>query len=238
MQSGRSVIVAGLLAALIPGGSAAAQQITSPYEFVEHSQAARAFASYMWTDQGALDLGPRSAPVFGLGYNVRVSGPFTLDVRLGYFASTRDVYDTETGFTQEELAANPKLGLVKVDEADLSVLIGDAAIRFDVTGPRTWYKIQPFALIGVGGALRLTSDDEANETLPAELRFRFRNGFTGHVGGGLEWHPTERFTLSLSARDMFWKLRIPDGFILEGRVLDSESWVQNPQVGVGLSFRF
>lgn len=235
----RSIFIA-LLALAGTGAGARGQSITSPYDFVEHSQAARVFGSYIFTDRGAIDIGPGSSYAVGAGYNVRVSGPFTIDLRAQYMPTSRRVYDL-TDADSATVAQNPMAALALVGEADLSLLLMDAALRFDLTGPRTWYRLQPFALIGVGGVLEVSSDNSAEDALPenTELRVRFRNGFTGNVGAGIEWHPSERLTLVAEARDVLWKVHVPDGFFAaRGLLIDSEEWVQTVHVSVGLAFRF
>lgn len=220
-------------------GPAHGQQIGSPYEFVETAQGLRAFASYIFTDRGVIGIGPASGAAAGVGYNIRISGPFELDAQATFFPTTRRVFDI-TPTDSATLREDPKAGLVELGTADLSLVLLDATLRFDLTGPRTWHRLQPYALIGAGGAFRAGSDDTAEENLPTdvELRVRFQNGFTGHVGAGFEWYATERLTLRADARDVLWKLHVPTGFFQPGRLIDDEEWVQNFQTSLGLVYRF
>ena len=237
----RLIVAAALVygAGLTPA-AAGAQEIPSPYDFLDTSQGVYGYATYILTDRGPLDMGPHSAPAVGAGYSLRISGPFTLDARLAYFPTNRTVYDMDLAVDSATLVADPKADLTEIGEASLSLAILDASLRFDLTGPRTWYNLQPYALVGVGGVLRVTSDNDVEETLPTDLdiRVRFRNGVTGHVGAGVEWHATDRFTLRLDARDVLWKVHIPDGFQRPGRVIETEPWVQNVHLSIGLGFRF
>ena len=233
----RSTFCASAVAAVaLFAGPAQGQQISSPYDFVETSQGIRAFASYVLTDRGVIDTGPGSAMAFGAGYGIRVSGPFQVDAQVSWLPTSRRVYRT----TSVSDSADPMAGLEQIGEADLSLLLLDASIRFDITGPRTWYGIQPYALLGAGGAFRASSDNAVEEELPAgnELRVRFRNGFTGHVGLGAEWHVAERFSLRAEARDVLWKLHVPAGFIEGDRLIASEEWVQTAHLSLGLAWRF
>lgn len=217
-----------------------AQGIGSPYDFLETSQGLYGYGTYIATDRGALEMGPHSGPAAGLGYSLRISGPFVLDARAAYFPTTRTVYDIDLTADSASVVQNPMADLTEVGEADLSLLFIDASLRFDLTGPRTWHRLQPYALIGVGAAVGVSSDNAAEEGLPTDLdvRVRFHNGVTGHVGGGVEWHATRRLTLRLDARDVLWKLHIPDGFIRPGRVIATEDWVQSAHLSAGLGFRF
>jgi opacity protein-like surface antigen len=218
-----------------------AQGIDSPYRFVEHSQGLYGFGANILTDQGSLNTGPASGIAFGAGYNVRISGPFNFSARVTYLPTERTVYDDESTLADSvALRQDPTYGLVEIGTADVTLLLLDASLRFDITGPRTWHRIQPFVLLGVGGALSVSSNNAAEETLPSdrELRVRFGNGFTGHVGAGVEVHLSDRLTLQADARDLLWKLKIPQGFLLTGRVISRDDWVQTAHFSLGLKFRF
>ncbi|HUG38947.1 MAG TPA: hypothetical protein VMM12_00595 [Longimicrobiales bacterium] len=235
----QTTLCAGAIAALLFAGPARGQQITSPYDFVETAQGIRAFVTYVLTDRGAIDIGPGSGLAGGLGYNIRVSGPFEIDGQATLFPTSRRVFDISPT-DSDSLALDPKAGLVELGTADLALLLVDASLRFDLTGPRTWYRLQPYASAGVGGVFRVASDNAVEENLPTdvELRVRFRNGFTGHVGAGFEWHATRRLTVRADARDLFWKLHVPEGFFQPGRSIDDEQWVQTAHLSLGLVFRF
>lgn len=238
----RSIRAAALSCmAVLLASPAAAQSIDSPYRFVEGSHAIWAFGGAVFTDRGTIDIGPGSGYAAGLGYNLRISGPFNLGVRAAYFPTDRRVYDdTSAPADSVELRADPMFGLEQVGRAELSLVVLDASLRFDITGPRTWYRLQPYALIGAGGVLVASQDNTAEEALPQdlELRVRFRNGFTGHVGGGVEVHVSEHFTLRLDARDVLWKIHVPQDFRTSGRVIDDEQWVQTAHLSLGLNVRF
>lgn len=231
--------LAALAALGLQAAPTAAQNIASPYDFVEHSMELYAFGSVVLTDRGAIDVGPGSGYAGGLGYTIRISGPFNFDTRVAYLPTSRRVYDLEA-VDPALIEEDPMAGLVQVGTADLSLLLLDASLRFDVTGPRTWHRLQPYALIGVGAVLGVSSDNAAEENLDAavDLRVRFRNGVTGHVGGGIEWYLNDRFAVRADARDVLWKIHVPEGFFIDGRVIDDEQWVQTAHLSLGLAYRF
>ncbi len=230
------VVFAAVAGTALP---AAAQTITSPYDFVDHSMEVWTFGTAVFTDRSSLEIGPGSGYGGGVGFAARISGPFNVDARAAFLPTSRRVYQTvpvDTTVVKE----NPRAGLEQIGTADLSLLLLDASLRFDITGPRTWYRLQPYVLIGVGAVLRAASENEAEADLPTDvdLRVRFRNGFTGHVGAGVEWHMTDRFTLRADARDILWKVHVPEGFFLDRRIVDDEEWVQTAHLSLGLGFRF
>lgn len=235
-------ILAVLAALALHATPADSQAITSPYDFVETSMGFWGFGSAVFTDRGPLSVGPGSGYAAGLGYTVRISGPFNFDSRVAYLPTSRRVFEVvpvppeDTALVRED----PTVGVNEIGTADLDLLLLDASLRFDVTGPRTWYRLQPYALIGAGAVLRVASENAAEEALPEDndVRVRFRNGFTGHVGAGVEWHVTDRFTVRADARDTLWKVHLPDGFFVDNRILSQEEWVQTAHLSLGLAFRF
>jgi hypothetical protein len=232
------ITATAVLAAAVP---ATAQTITSPYDFVDRRQGLFAYATYVFTDRGTIEIGPHSGPGAGIGYTIRVSGPFAFDTRIAVLPTSRTVFDRrDAAHDPDAIREDPTVGLVEVGTADLSLLMADASLRFDITGPRTWNNIQPYALIGLGGIFRFAAEHEAEEEVrqDVDLRVRFRNGFTGHFGGGAEYFLSDRFTVRLDARNMFWRLHVPSGFITSARVIDDREWVQAANLSLGVGFRF
>lgn len=236
----RSILAAFTLLLLGVAGHAEAQSIRSPYDFVDRSQGFYGFGSAVLTDRGTLDTGPGSGYAAGAGYQLRIGGPFNVDIRGSYFPTSRRVYtDNSTIADSAALRADPMFGLEQIGTADLSLILLDASLRFNMTGPRTWHRIQPYFAIGVGGALVASRETSAEEQLPEDLqlRVRFRNGFTGHVGAGFEIFVTDRIAFRADARDLLWKLQLPLDFLTTGRVIDDAQWVQSAHLALALSFR-
>lgn len=237
----RWINAAAIIAVLSPAPPLAAQAVQSPYDFVERSQGFYGYATYVAADRGVIGTGPGGGPAVGIGYSLRVSGPFTLDARVAHLWASRTVYDlADPQPAPEVVAADPMAGLIEVGDADISLLLTDASLRFDVTGPRTWNNLQPFALIGAGGVFQTSADHsiEEEEDIGSALRVRFRSAATGHIGAGVEWYVTQRFTVRAEARNLFWRLHVPSGFITTARVIDDREWVQTGHFSVGAGFRF
>lgn len=221
-------LIAAALA--IRAGTATAQTIRSPYRHIEQGQALGAFGGYILTDRGELDLGPESGPVAGLRYSIRLGGPFTAEAGASYFPTTREVFDTTA-------SGQP---LRRIGEADLTLVLLDAALRFNVTGPRTWYDLQPYLIAGGGAAIEVSGDDEAESGLASDVRFDFGTRFAGQVGAGVEWFALRRLALRADARDVFWRLKTPPVFgrpELELEVPEDE-WVQNFVLSLGVAYHF
>ena len=235
----RAFLAGATLTAMAVADPGAAQSIRSPYDFVESPRAFYLYGTYVATDRGVIDVGPGSGTGFGLGYTMRISGPFNLDARLTHLPTDRRVYLT-TEADSATLRENPRAGLEELGTADVSLTLVDVAIRFDITGPRTWHNLQPYVLLGAGGVFRTSTSNEVEQGLPTDvdLRVRFENGVTGQLGAGVEWHLGDRFGLRMEARDLLWQVDVPSGFLQPGRVIDDSEWVQTAHLSLGLSYRF
>jgi hypothetical protein len=216
------------LASALSAGPADAQRIDSPYRFIETRHVLAPFSGYLHTEPGAARLGPEPAAYFGARYSFRVSGPFNIDAGAAVAPTHRIVLDT--------LDADTALDVV--GEADYTFGLVDAALRFDLTGPRTFHGLLPYAISGVGVAFRLSGDDTLDEELDPNLRWDPGTSFAGQIGMGVEWLATRQLSLRLDARDYLWKISAPPGFATLGPEVPAEEWVQNFGVSLGLGYRF
>lgn len=217
------------LIVLLAAGPLAAQHIDSPYRFIDTRQAVTLFAGRTNPQAGVVGLGPESGEYFGGRYTYHLSGPLSIEGEVGYFPLSRTVRDT----TRTGDAFTP------VGSADQTVVLTTAALRFDLTGPRTWYRLQPFLTVGGGAAIGLSGQNGADSRVPADARFQFGTSFAGMVGGGVEWYATRRVGLRLDGRGVLWKLKTPQAFALKDATLPANGdWTQNVLLSAGLSVHF
>jgi len=218
-----------LAGALLPR-MLSAQTIESAYRFLDTRQSASAFGGQVVANTGAVELGPKSGPMFGVRYDLGISGPFVLEGELGMFSSTRAVPDTVPGDTT----------WTTVGEVDFRAISASVALRFDVTGPRTWHGLLPFVLFGLGINSDIAAEAELEKNLPADVRFNFGTRFTGVMGGGMEWLPSPTIGVRFDVRNMLWKLKTPSAFLFGDRALSlpNDQWTQNVALTVGVSVRF
>jgi hypothetical protein len=215
---------------LVLAGRAGAQAINSPYRFIDEKQAAGPFGGYVLTSDGALGLAPKSGPIFGGRYTIRLSGPFTVEADIGYFPTTRTVRDTVVVDSARRA----------VGDADFQALVGIGSLRFNITGPRTWHSIQPFLLFGAGAIVDISPRTDIDDDISADARFDFGTSFAGQLGGGIEWFPSRRFTVRIDARNLLWKITTPTGFLLGefGARAPGDEWLQNGVFSAGFSLHF
>ena len=220
---------ASALLLALSASTASAQNIESPYRFVDPAQQVNVFAGGIESDAGTLGLGPESDMAFGARYGIRLSGPFSVEGAVTIFPTNRGIQDTIISGADTSLVSTGA-------EAGMTIGIVTADLRFDITGPRTWHRLMPFALLGIGGAFAITEDDAADEALDPNLRYDFGTRLVGELGLGVEWFPADHLTLRLDARNMLWKIEAPPG--LQNLDAPTEEWVQNFLLSAGVSFRF
>jgi opacity protein-like surface antigen len=232
MRLSRTVLLLAL--ALTAGArAAAAQTIPSPYDYIEKAQAAGVFVGYLFTDPDVglpdsttLPLGPQSAPVFGVRYQIRAAGPLTIDAQVGVSPTDRRLFAAETN--ADSVFVGPvDLGIT----VPSTLVMADVGLRFYVTGPRTWNGLAPF-VVGMGGVVgdvRGTFDEE--EDVSDDAKFRFGPSFAVGAGLGTDWFPVPNASLRVEATGRLWRMNTPSAF-LELRTDERSEW--NPVLGISV----
>jgi hypothetical protein len=231
MERYRAGLVCGWL--LCVASAAAGQQIRSPYRFIDTSQFLGLTGGQVSASQGRLETGPDDARMVGIRWGLRVSGPFTVGVEVGYVPTTRIVRDTV-------FVTADSLYRVR-GEADIDVMTILGNLRFNVTGARTWHNLQPFVQFGAGAALDVAGTAPADTLVsPPEARFDFGTSFAGQIGAGVEWFPVAHIAVRIDAHNVLWKLKVPEAFraTARGETFPESEWEQNFVLSAGLSFHF
>lgn len=225
----RYALLASLALLLLSTPGAEAQSIPSPYRYIETTQSAGAFAGWLITGKGDDEIGPHSAPLFGGRYTVRLSGPLSGEAGLAASPGQRTV--------QRRLsAAGDSVELEAVDDVSSLVLIGEAGLRFHVTGPRTWNGLAPYLALTGGGVWDVLGTSEVDEALEESQRVDFGPGFAVGFGAGTDWFLTERLSLRLEARDYLWRLETPPGLTQAQRA--ETQWTHNVGLTLGAALHF
>jgi hypothetical protein len=213
-------------------GPATAQRIDSPYRFLDHNQHAGVFAGRVDAAPGRLQLGPQPGTAFGARWGIRVSGPFSAGAEVAYMPTTRAVRDTVF------IAADSVFRTV--GEASMRLLSVMGTVEFAITGPRTWNNLRPFLNAGVGGVTDLAGSAAAEADFEPNVRYDFGTSFAGQFGGGVEWFPVPRVSVRLDARNLLWRLGVPEAYGLTepGRSVPRSDWEGNFALLAGLSFHF
>lgn len=230
-MSGRMSLMAGftLLASVAVPGRAFAQHIPSPYRFLDTRQEATLFAGHLWSEPGVVGLGVDDASIYGGSYTIRLGGPFNIELAASIIPTQRAVRDTILPDTAT---------FVEVAKANITLGSLEAAVRFDLTGARTFHRVLPYLVTGIGLNARMTSDVGADSTVDAALRYRPGTRFAGQFGAGIEWIPSSRIGLKIDARNHLWRVRAPVGFLELSSEAPQKEWLQHYAVTAGLTYRF
>jgi hypothetical protein len=223
-------IILLVLGLLTLGQPVSAQRIASPYRFLNTSQEAGVFIAQINPAESTVGLESESGPAFGVRYSIQVSGPFMLEGEGMYFPTSHAVLDTAVVDSAYRV----------IGTADHAIASGTAALRVNLTGQRTWNRVQPFVHFGVGFALEASRDQDAVNLAPEVARYEFGTTFAGLLGAGISWVPAERLAVRLDARNLLWKIKTPAGLQTSatGRLMPTDEWVQNIGLSAGISFLF
>jgi len=214
--------------------AAHAQRIDSPYRFLDTSQELGAFATHISTDVGAIGLGPESGTGFGGRFGIKVTGPFSIDVEGMYLPSQRAILDTVIVATGADSAYK------QIGTANSNLVIGTAAMRFNLTGNRTWHGVAPFLAFGGGAVIETAKDKEAIELAPLDARYEFGTSFAGLFGAGIAIFPTQRLAIRVDGRNLLWKIKGPAALLRGtfGKTMPADEWVHNLSLSAGVSVHF
>lgn len=224
------LFVAGSMLALMVPARASAQALTSPYKFIDNEQHLDVFGLYLKPSNGRLGAGPNAGYGAGLRWGIGITGPIALDLEAAYARLKRPVVDT---------AFNADSSHVVKGEADMNMVIAMANVRFNLTGPRTWHNLQPFALFGAGLAIDLSGENGADALVARDVRFGFGTSFAGNLGAGFDYFVTPNVAIRGDAGVVLWKLKAPNAFIIKGPgVVPASEWERNFKMSAGITWHY
>jgi hypothetical protein len=197
---------------------------------VDTRQEAGVFVEYVDAGVGRFGFGPSSGVAYGARYALDVSGPFGLEGAVSYLPTTRDLIDPRRAEAERVLG-----------QADASLILFDARLRFTLTGRRTWNGLSPFVFAGAGGGVDVAGDPEGDELLREEDRFELGFSLLGSLGAGVRWIIGEQLLLRGEAHLRLWQLDTPEGFQDPELGLEAPpqlEWANNGAFSFGLAYRF
>lgn len=228
------LVVATLAAPGLAGAQTGHDPAKSPFRDIIHGHSIVASAGLFGGSGGDLELGPHNGTVFGLRYDIRVSGALQFGFSIANGTLERLIQDPD------DSVATRTTGPV-----DQSVTFAEAAVQFNLTGGKTWRGLAPY--VGGGGGFAFGSSVPADTT---GYEFGNKFFFVPHVG--VRYFITDRVHLRAEARSLFWKLTYPASFADEpaeepGTATESnalrlsnelDEWTSNTWFTIGLGFTF
>jgi hypothetical protein len=207
----------------------------SPYRDLRETQEFTVFSGYYKARADAANIAPRSAPMFGVHYQWRPSGPANLTASVARVSSERNVLDPEASANCPTAATSDcKL----IGSFRWPLYLFDAGLALSLTGSRSFFHLVPEIKGGVG----LASDFH---TQPDVGDFSFGTRFAFNWGAGIRWIPGGRYQLRADLTNHLYSVKYPityyqpapDGstiFTTQAR----SSWLNNPGFTIGLSYLF
>jgi hypothetical protein len=237
-RSLRAVLPALALLALGAAASAA-QTIPSPYQYIERSRSLTVYGGYLLTspkvalaDSQSAELGHQAAPLLGLRYSMRVGGPLSFEANVAFSPTQRRLYTATVNADSSAVTVSPT-----GDEVDDPLLITEVAVRFHLTGDRTYRGLAPFILASGGAVTTLAGTSEVEKEIPAHRRLDFGPAFAVGTGAGVDFFPSQRLALRAEVGYRLWKLETPAGLLPAGSGRQTK-WSANTGISLGAAFHF
>ena len=231
MPHARTIVFLLSGAMLLPLRRSEAQVIPSSYRFVEKSQEAGLFVGIASLDAGQLELGPKSADVFGGRYSVMFASALAFEGDATFFKGRRDVIDIRRSEDDRVLG-----------ESTIDLLAFEARFRLNLTGQRSWRRLQPF--LAVGGGMALSSNLERNLEDAADMslvdRYDFGSKFIASLSAGMNLHVSSSLMLRMDGVMNLWKISTPSGWLTTDADLGAipeDEWVSAQSLSFGASWR-
>lgn len=222
-----SLILLSLAAAVAP----AAAQVgslpnKSPYRDVSYSQEFTLLGGWYGGNRGTAQIGPRSAPLFGVRYAIKLGGPVDFYAQVMRAQSTRLVLNPDaTGSAR------------RVGTTSYPIYLGDLGLAINLTGTKTWHHLMPAVSLGVG----VVSDAGAK---PDVANFKLGTPFQLTFGAGVRYIRGGPWSLRLDLAEHMYRLHYPASYfiapaggtaILTSRTGDAQ-WLHNAVVTLGVSY--
>ena len=197
----------------------------SPFRDIEFKQEITPFIGYYSAGEDPARVAPRSGPMLGARYEIRIGGPAHFMARVGHVWSERRTID-------------PSLdaGLRDLGTAATSLYLADLGISLNLTGQKTWRGLVPVLTGGAGIVSDFKSADVGG--------FKFGTQFAITVGGGVRWVPqNSRLQFRVDLADYLYQISYPASYVTgteeQPRVTRKQSaWTNNLALTAGASYRF
>jgi hypothetical protein len=231
-------MLAAVVALMAAPAGLAAQTIDSPYRFVERKKDVGPYVGYIFADAGQVDLGANDGPVFGMQFALSVSDPIQVSANVGYFPTTRDVIDPTAEGGPQSVGTEP-----------FNLLLLSGRLQFNLTGARSWNRLVPYLIGGIGVAIDVSSDincvvdrDRPTCQIQAPDRFDFGTSFMGQVGIGTAIIISKSIGARITFEDDIWRLTRPDGWVFSAPNIvpfpPDTDWTNNWQLSFIATYRF
>jgi hypothetical protein len=229
------ILAIGLLAVAAPlAAQVGYDPAKSPYHDVPWRQGVTFVAGWYNAAIDPAGVAPRSAPMYGLRYDLQLAGPAQLTIRSTATASKRHLLDPR------QPKATRMLG-----EVDAPLLLTDIGLTLNLTGQRSWHGLVPLVQFGAGVASDLKPASDVGN-----YKFGGTSGttFALSLGTGVRYVPggrLNRWEVRADVTDYLFALKYPGSYISTATTpsvlkpdASASSWRHNAGLTLGLTYRF
>lgn len=201
----------------------------SPYIDLEYRQEATLFGGYYSAGTDPVGVAPRSGPMVGVRYDLRIGGPAALTSRVAYVSSQRNIIDPR------------RPAATRIVQADVAwpIYLADVGISLNLTGQRSYRRFVPFVSSGLGVA----TDFKGGADVGA---WRFGTPFAISFGGGIKWVPAGNLQARIDLSDQLYQIKYPNSYYVTAsdgtsvlKLDDAKNdWTSNLGISFGVSYLF
>jgi hypothetical protein len=166
----------------------------SPYRDVENGARGSVFAGWYAANHDPAGVFPKSAPMFGVRWDVFIGGPADFTARIATAPTKRDVIDP-----------SKPAGQRFVESKSIALSMADIGIAFNLTGNKSWHALLPQANASVG----LISDFQGRDA----GGYSHGTTFALYYGLGVRMVPPEkRLSLRADVGSFFYSTQYPSSY--------------------------
>jgi Outer membrane protein beta-barrel domain len=193
----RLLVLASLAVGAVAGTAApAAAQVgftpeKSPYRDLDYRQELTGFAGYYSASKDRAGVAPRSGPIVGARYEVRIGGPAQLYVRGARAFSERNVIDPTKPLATRSLGTQ-----------STPIYLADLGISLNLTGQKSVHSFVPV----LSGGFGVVSDFDSKRDVGG---YDFGTSFAFSFGAGIRYAPGGRFQLRADVNDFIYQIQYP-----------------------------
>lgn len=190
---------AAVLLLLVSAAPAAAQvgylPERSPYEDQKPGQSIMLSAGRIGVKRDPAKVAPEASPFLALRYELPIGGPAAMYVRYAFAPSERNLFDP----------ARPRATRL-VSTPSVTTHLVDLGLDLSLTGQKTWHRLMPSLLGGVG----IVSDFASADT----GAYRFGTKFSFAYGAAVRYVRRNGWSVRAEASNHIWQYQYPDKYFV------------------------
>ena len=163
----------------------------SPYLDIQDGQRLSVVAGWLQTGHDAVGVNAKSAPMYGVRYDLSIGGAAYISGVLFGASTDRTVLDYTKAVAHRDIGTH-----------SLALIDGSAQLGLSLTGRRTWHRLQPLIYIGAGVVSGLGDTFDVSDDI-------FGTSFQFSYGAGLRFVASRNSEFRLDIQQYWWELKYP-----------------------------